>query len=67
MTAVPNEVARRRPANAPVRPESQVIEGQARRIHSKGDAKTRTVLLWFAYVLLSALVAGYLLSGLNVL
>jgi hypothetical protein len=59
MTAVPNELARKQPANAPARRNPQVIEGEAR--PTRPDTGS-TVAATFAMFLLALLFAGFLLS-----
>lgn len=58
MTVIPREVARRRPANTPVRAAPRVIDGQVK--NRRGTGWTITGL--FILGLLGFLLAGLILS-----
>lgn len=58
MTAVPRELARKRPANTPARQNPQVIEGEFRIRRHPGLLATRFLIL----MVLACLFAGFVLS-----
>jgi len=61
VTAIPNEVALRRPANTPVRREPRTINGHVVTRQKRG----LTVLGVFISLLVAFLLAGFLLSMLQ--
>lgn len=61
MTTVPGEVARKRPANTPVRREPETIDGE---VVTRRDVGW-TIAGWFVGLLLAVLLAGFLLSMLQ--
>lgn len=58
---MPREVARKRPANTPVRREPETIDGQVVARRDVGWAITG----WFVGLLLAVLLTGFLLSMLQ--